>query len=167
MRQLTSSSDAWRRALRKVRRCVRSSADSRTARDVPDGYRAPVLVACGDRHERDLLSRAFDRYGYQALLLADGPRLLAVADERRPAAVVVDWLTPGWKGPEVCTRLKMRPALWRVPVLLIAARGDRGQVAEGFRAGADDVVTRPLDPAELVRLVARRAARAGGRRDRT
>lgn len=167
MRQLMSSGDPRRRALLKVRGSVRSGADSRTAREVPDGYLAPVLIACGDRHERDCLGRVLDRCGYRALLFADGPHLLTVADEQRPAAVVVDWLTPGCTGPEICTRLKTRPALRRVPVLLIAARGDHAQVAEGFRAGADDVVTRPLDLAELVRLVARRAARAGGRRDRT
>jgi two-component system, OmpR family, phosphate regulon response regulator PhoB len=126
----------------------------------PGRHVAQILVTARERRESDLLARALLRAGYQVRVAADGPDVLAAADQTRPAAVVLDWLTPGYQGLELCLRLKVRSRLRGVPVLLIAARGDGVQIAEGFQAGADEVVTRPLDVPALVRLVNRRVAGA-------
>jgi len=126
----------------------------------PGRHVALVLVTARERRERELLARALRRGGYQVRLAADGPDVLAAADQCRPAAVVLDWLTPGYQGLELCLRLKVRSRLRGVPVLLIAARGDGEQISEGFQAGADEVVTRPLDVPALVRLVDRRVVGA-------
>jgi DNA-binding response OmpR family regulator len=125
-----------------------------------------ILVTARERRERELLARALRRRGYQVRLAVDGPAALAAAEQRRPTAVVLDWLTPGCQGLELSLRLKVRSRLRGVPVLLIAARSDGAQVSEGFQAGADDVVTRPLDIGALVRVVDGWVARAGGGPDR-
>jgi DNA-binding response OmpR family regulator len=121
-----------------------------------------VLVAGGNLRQRLQLGQRLRRNGFYVRSVPDGPSALAAAHENPPAAVVMDWLMPGSGGTDVCARLRQHPSLRRVPVVLLAARGDSDQIAEGFRAGADEVLTRPFNPTELIGFLERNMAWAGG-----
>jgi two-component system, OmpR family, phosphate regulon response regulator PhoB len=140
------------------------SSQTPTPRPPGSGRHGPVvLVASGNVRERLRLGRRLRRSGFYVRSVSDGPSALASARAHPPAAVVMAWLMPGTGGIDVCARLRQHPTLRRLPVVLLAARGDGAQVAEGFRAGADEVLTRPFDATELVGFLERNMAWAGGR----
>jgi DNA-binding response OmpR family regulator len=122
-----------------------------------------VLIASGDKRQRHQLGRQLRRHGFFVRTVADGPSALAAADECQPAAVVAEWLMPGSGGTDVCRGLRRHPLLHRVPVVLITARGDGAQVAEGFQAGATEVLTQPFETGELVGFLERNLAWARNR----
>jgi PleD family two-component response regulator len=157
VRTVLSASTALRR------RFLAAANEAGGAPPAGAGRHGPVvLVAGGSRRQRVRIRRSLRRSGFYVHGVPDGPTALAAANEHRPAAVVMEWLMPGSGGTDVCARLRQHPHLRRVPVVLLAARGDGDQVAEGFRAGATEVLTRPFDVDELVGLLERNLAWARG-----
>ncbi|MFJ1897107.1 response regulator transcription factor [Streptomyces sp. NPDC088115] len=85
--------------------------------------------------------------GYEVARAADGPAALECFARRRPDLVVLDLMLPGMDGFEVCRRMR---AHGRVPVIMLTARGDEDDRILGLETGADDYVTKPFSPRELV-----------------
>lgn len=112
------------------------------------GVAAPrVLVVDDDPTVAEVVSGYLDRAGYLVDRAADGPAALARAAEHRPDLVVLDLMLPGMDGLEVCRRLRARGP---VPVIMLTARGDEDDRILGLEVGADDYVTKPFSPRELV-----------------
>lgn len=107
----------------------------------------PVTVLAAE----DSAGRALRRAGMQVIEAADGVEVLELIRTRSPDAAVLDMLLPGLPALEVCRRLHEKGS--HTPVILVGARGDAAARVEGLRAGADDVLTRPVDPGELVARV--------------
>ncbi|MEU9861953.1 response regulator transcription factor [Streptomyces sp. NPDC047971] len=130
-----------------------------------------VLVVDDDPTVSEVVAEYLKRAGFAVRLAADGPGALRAAEELRPDLVVLDLMLPGMDGLEVCRRLRARehggPP---VPVVMLTARGDEDDRILGLEVGADDYVTKPFSPRELVlrvRSVLRRATAAepaGGQR---
>ena len=98
--------------------------------------------------------------GFEAEVAATGPDGVEAFRRRAPDLVVLDWMLPGYDGLEVCRRIQ---AERHVPVLFLTARAEEADVLVGLGMGADDYVTKPFSPRELVariRAVLRRTARA-------
>jgi DNA-binding response OmpR family regulator len=88
--------------------------------------------------------------GFQVEVAHDGPAGVALCDRTRPDLVVLDVMLPGMDGLEVCRRIQRdRP----VPVLMLTARGEETDVLIGLGVGADDYMTKPFSPRELVARV--------------
>src|SRR4051794_4420616 len=90
-----------------------------------------------------------------------------LADERTPDLVILDWMIEGVTGIEVCRRLRRRSATARVPIIMLTARGEESDRIRGLQTGADDYVTKPFSPRELLARVGAvlrrvRPAMAGG-----
>ncbi len=120
-----------------------------------------VLVVDDDPTVSDVVRRYLERADYTVILAADGRTALACVADQRPDLVVLDLMLPGIDGLEVCRRL--RSADPDLPVIMLTARGDEGDRLAGLSLGADDYVTKPFSPRELVlrvQSVLRRAARA-------
>jgi DNA-binding response OmpR family regulator len=120
-----------------------------------------ILVVEDDPAITDLIGRYLRRDGFGVHVERDGPGGLAAAGRLGPAAIVLDVGLPGLDGVEVCRRL--RAAGDQVPVLFVTARDDEVDRVLGLELGADDYVTKPFSPRELVarvRAVLRRATRA-------
>ncbi|MCX3061689.1 response regulator transcription factor [Streptomyces beihaiensis] len=111
----------------------------------PQGGR--VLVVDDDPTVAEVVAGYLDRSGYAVARAADGPTALARAAARRPDLVVLDLMLPGMDGLEVCRRLR---AEGPVPVIMLTARGDEDDRILGLEVGADDYVTKPFSPRELV-----------------
>jgi DNA-binding response OmpR family regulator len=125
-----------------------------------------VLVVEDERPIADLIRAYLVREGFSVEVAADGPTALAALARRPPAAVVLDVGLPGLSGIEVCRR--MREAGDWTPVLFVTARDDEVDRVLGLELGADDYVTKPFSPRELVarvRAVLRRAAPSAGPSD--
>src|SRR5262249_48628479 len=100
------------------------------------------------------------REGYDVRLSASGIEGIKQAKESRPDMVLLDIMVPELNGWEVCRRLKQDPDLRGIPVIMVTGRVEEGDKVLGFAMGADDYVTKPFSPRELlarVRAVMRRS----------
>jgi two-component system phosphate regulon response regulator PhoB len=113
-----------------------------------------LLLVEDDRALADLLMWHFDREGYEIVRTADGEEALLLAEERPPDLVILDWMIEGVSGIEVCRRLRRRPATAQVPIIMLTARGEESDRIRGLETGADDYVTKPFSPRELLARVA-------------
>jgi two-component system phosphate regulon response regulator PhoB len=112
-----------------------------------------LLLVEDDRALADLLMWHFDREGYDIVRTADGDEALLLAEERTPDLVILDWMIEGVSGIEVCRRLRRRPATAHVPIIMQTARGEESDRIRGLETGADDYVTKPFSPRELIARV--------------
>jgi two-component system phosphate regulon response regulator PhoB len=112
-----------------------------------------LLLVEDDRALADLLTWHFDREGYDIVRTADGDEALLLAEERTPDLVILDWMIEGVSGIEVCRRLRRRPGTAHVPIIMLTARGEEGDRIRGLETGADDYVTKPFSPRELIARV--------------
>ncbi|MFG3658434.1 response regulator transcription factor [Streptomyces sp. NPDC047706] len=110
-------------------------------------YGARVLVVDDDPTVAEVVSGYLDRAGYVVDRAGDGPDALARATAHWPDLVVLDLMLPGMDGLEVCRRMRVRGP---VPVIMLTARGDEDDRILGLEVGADDYVTKPFSPRELV-----------------
>jgi two-component system phosphate regulon response regulator PhoB len=113
-----------------------------------------LLLVEDDRALADLLMWHFDREGYEIVRTADGDEALILADERTPDVVILDWMIEGVSGIEVCRRLRRRASTAHVPIIMLTARGEESDRIRGLETGADDYVTKPFSPRELLARVA-------------
>jgi DNA-binding response OmpR family regulator len=120
-----------------------------------------VLVVDDDPIVSDVVRRYLEQDGCRVRLARDGGAALAAVAEQEPDLVVLDLMMPGIDGLEVCRRLRRdRPGL---PVVMLTALGEEADRVAGLEVGADDYVTKPFSPRELVlriRSVLRRSAPA-------
>ena len=107
-----------------------------------------ILVVDDDPTVSDVVRRYLERAGYQVRLAADGHGALASFARDRPDLVVLDLMLPGVDGLEVCRRL--RTGADGVPIVMLTALGEESDRVLGLQLGADDYVTKPFSPRELV-----------------
>jgi two-component system phosphate regulon response regulator PhoB len=112
-----------------------------------------LLLVEDDRALADLLMWHFDREGYDIVRTADGDEALLLAEERTPDLVILDWMIEGVSGIEVCRRLRRRAETAHVPIIMLTARGEESDRIRGLETGADDYVTKPFSPRELLARV--------------
>ena len=119
-----------------------------------------VLVVEDEESYREALSFLLEREGFEVTVAATGPDALAAFERSGADIVLLDVMLPGLPGTEVCRRLRQ---VSQVPVIMVSARDEEIDKVVGLELGADDYVTKPYSPRELlarVRAVLRRAAEA-------
>jgi DNA-binding response OmpR family regulator len=114
------------------------------------GAAGHVLVIDDDPTVRDVVSRYLTRAGYLVSSAADGEQGLATAAARPPDVVVLDLMLPGRSGLEVCTELRAHGPGHYIPIIMLTALGEEEDRVVGLELGADDYVTKPFSPRELV-----------------
>jgi len=112
-----------------------------------------LLLVEDDRALADLLIWHFSREGYEIVRTADGDEAILLAEERTPDLVILDWMIEGVTGIEVCRRLRRKSSTAKVPIIMLTARGEESDRIRGLETGADDYVTKPFSPRELIARV--------------
>jgi two-component system phosphate regulon response regulator PhoB len=112
-----------------------------------------LLLVEDDRALADLLIWHFSREGYDIVRTGDGDEALLLAEEHAPDLVILDWMIEGVTGIEVCRRLRRRSSTAHVPIIMLTARGEESDRVRGLETGADDYVTKPFSPRELLARV--------------
>ncbi|MFE9776194.1 response regulator transcription factor [Streptomyces sp. NPDC005931] len=110
---------------------------------------ARVLIADDDADIRDLVAFKLDQNGHHVTTVEDGLAALRVAREEPFDLVLLDIRMPGMSGLDVCRELRATARTASLPVILITARSQEGDVELGFAAGADDYIVKPFSPREL------------------
>jgi len=117
-----------------------------------------VLIVEDEPIVAEVLARYLVRDGYEVRAVCDGHAALAEFESRRPDLVVLDLMLPGIDGREVCKRIRARA---QTPIIMLTARSEEVDKLVGLELGADDYVTKPFSPRELVarvKTVLRRSA---------
>jgi two-component system, OmpR family, phosphate regulon response regulator PhoB len=112
-----------------------------------------LLLVEDDKALAELLIWHFQRQDFDVRRTADGEEALLLAEEAVPDLVILDWMIEGVSGLEVCRRLRRRPATANVPIIMLTARGEEADRIRGLETGADDYVTKPFSPGELIARV--------------
>lgn len=126
---------------------------SRSANSDPSVSKPTLLLVEDDRTLAELLVWHFSREGYRIVRTGDGEEALLLAEEQTPDLVILDWMIEGVTGIEVCRRLRRRNATAHVPIIMLTARGEESDRIRGLETGADDYVTKPFSPRELIARV--------------
>jgi two-component system, OmpR family, phosphate regulon response regulator PhoB len=112
-----------------------------------------MLLVEDDAALAELLIWHFEREGYAVRHTPDGEEALTMAAERTPDIVLLDWMIDNLAGIEVCRRLRRADDTANVPIIMLTARGEEEDRVRGLTTGADDYVTKPFSPRELIARV--------------
>ncbi|MDX9720566.1 MAG: response regulator transcription factor [Myxococcota bacterium] len=109
-----------------------------------------ILVAEDDRTSRDLLLLLLERAGHEVVVTVDGRQAWNAAQAPdAPKLLILDWMMPELSGPELCKRLRALSVESPPYIILLTALSEKRYVAEGLDAGANDYLSKPVDPLEL------------------
>ena len=114
-----------------------------------------ILVVDDDPVILQLLQVNFEMEGFGVIVAADGKEGVERARADRPDIVVCDVMMPKMSGIELVAELKADPDTAAIPILVLTAKAQRSDIGAGMEAGADDYVTKPFDPLDLVDRVNR------------
>jgi len=109
-----------------------------------------VLVVDDQDFIRSLICITLESGRFDVLEAEDGRSALTKAQEERPDLIFLDWSMPGLSGIEVCRELRADPRNDGVKIVLVTARVQDQERAAGYEAGADDYITKPFSPRQLL-----------------
>lgn len=112
-----------------------------------------ILVADDDLDIARLVAFQLKVHGFEVTLAHDGAAALGKAQLSPPDLILLDWMMPGMDGLECLTALKATPSLCHIPVILMTARAQQGDVAAGLSAGAAAYLVKPFEFDKLVEAV--------------
>ncbi len=112
---------------------------------------SPMILVVEDESALvTLLRYNLEREGFRVAEARDGEEALLMAREQKPDLVLLDWMLPLLSGLEVCRQMRRMAETRGVPIIMLTARGEEGDKLRGLDSGADDYVTKPFSPSELV-----------------
>ena len=114
------------------------------------GTNKRLLLVEDDRPIAELVKFHFSRADFTVTTTPSGEEAQILIDEIKPDLVILDWMVEGISGIELCRRLRRKPATANLPIIMLTARGEEDDRLRGLETGADDYVTKPFSPKELV-----------------
>jgi two-component system phosphate regulon response regulator PhoB len=122
---------------------------------------ADILVVEDEEAIREMVGLALTRNNYRFRQAEDAEQARTLINERFPDLILLDWMLPGTSGIELARQLKDNAATRHLPIIMLTARAEEDDKVNALEAGADDYVTKPFSPRELlarIKSVLRRAA---------
>ena len=114
---------------------------------------ARILLAEDEQQIRDMVAFKLTNSGHQVVRVVDGEAALAAAERDRPDVIILDVMMPLVDGFAVLGRLKAKPDLRTIPVIMLTARGQERDVLSGLQAGAADYIVKPFSLKALLARV--------------
>ncbi|MFW2437555.1 MAG: phosphate regulon transcriptional regulator PhoB [Parvibaculales bacterium] len=114
---------------------------------------AKILLVDDEPAQLELLRYNLEKAGFETILANNGRDAILMTEEHEPDLVVLDWMMPETSGIDVCRELRARAEMRFLPIIMVSARGEEGDRALGLDSGADDYVSKPFSPRELVARV--------------
>ncbi|WP_150911413.1 phosphate regulon transcriptional regulator PhoB [Marinobacter halotolerans] len=123
-----------------------------------------VLIVDDEASIREMIAVALEMADYNYLEAADAREAHSLIVDKQPDLILLDWMLPGTSGVELARRLKKEEATAEIPIIMLTAKVEEDNKIQGLEVGADDYITKPFSPRELVarlKAVLRRATPAG------
>ncbi len=124
-----------------------------------------ILVVEDEDAIRAMLIMVLEQAGFKSIAAADAEEAQKIMEDNLPDLILLDWMLPSISGVEWARRLKKDPMYRDLPIILLTARGEEEDTVKGLEIGADDYMTKPFSPKELVariRAVLRRSGKIQG-----
>lgn len=115
--------------------------------------RGKIVVIEDEADIREVIEHNLLREGFEASASADGEKGLRLVQKESPDLVLLDLMLPGMDGLDVCRELKADSRTQAIPVIMVTAKGEESDIVLGLGIGADDYVTKPFSPKELIARV--------------
>jgi two-component system phosphate regulon response regulator PhoB len=112
-----------------------------------------ILVVEDEAPLQKLLAYNLGAAGFEVAQAYDGEEAVTLVDERAPDLILLDWMLPQLSGIELCRRLRRRAETSQIPIIMLTARTEEPDRLRGLETGADDYITKPFSPAELIARV--------------
>ncbi|HEY0131902.1 MAG TPA: phosphate regulon transcriptional regulator PhoB [Allosphingosinicella sp.] len=112
-----------------------------------------ILLVEDDRALVELIDFHLAKAGYETTKTASGDEALLLVRESPPDLVLLDWMIEGTSGIEVCRQLRRMPETKNIPIIMMTARGEETDRIRGLDTGADDYITKPFSPKEMLARV--------------
>ncbi|MFG6176364.1 phosphate regulon transcriptional regulator PhoB [Halomonas sp. THAF12] len=123
-----------------------------------------VLIVDDEAPIREMIAVALEMADYRVLEADNAQAAHAIVVDHQPDLVLLDWMMPGTSGIELARRLKREESTAELPIIMLTAKGEEDNKIQGLESGADDYITKPFSPRELVarlKAVLRRATPRG------
>ena len=124
-----------------------------------------ILIVEDEDAIREMLVMVLDQSNFGSIEATDAEEAQKLLDDKVPDLILLDWMLPGISGVEWARRLKKEPVYKDIPIILLTARGEEEDKIRGLEIGADDYMTKPFSPKELIariRAVLRRSGKIQG-----
>ncbi|RUO29111.1 phosphate regulon transcriptional regulator PhoB [Aliidiomarina sanyensis] len=109
-----------------------------------------ILIVEDEAPIREMLAFVMEQHGYEPLQAADYDAALERIVEPYPDLILLDWMLPGGSGIQLARKIKTTDYLRHIPIIMLTARGEEEDKVKGLEVGADDYVTKPFSPKELI-----------------
>lgn len=112
-----------------------------------------IMIVDDDAFVRRPLEFILEEEGFAPVLACDGDECLRMVSDEKPDLIFLDVMMPGRDGFDVCRTLKNNPTYADIPIILLTARGQDHDRARGLALGAEEFMTKPYSPSELIQRV--------------
>lgn len=109
-----------------------------------------VLIVEDEAPLAEILKYNMEDEEFSTQIATDGREALLLLEEHRPDLVVLDWMLPELSGIDVCRTIRRKPETKNIPIIMLTAKGEEHDRIRGFNAGADDYISKPFSPKELI-----------------
>ena len=112
-----------------------------------------ILIADDESNQLELMAFNLNRCGFSFIKASNGDEALQLIEEHSPDLVILDWMMPNMSGIEVCRILRSRAETKQIPIIILSARSEDSDKSLGLDTGADDYISKPFSPKELISRV--------------
>ena len=112
-----------------------------------------VLIVDDDQQNLELLQAYLEDIECETIPACDGPTALEIASSKKPDLILLDVMMPKMSGFEVCKRIKNNPQTGDIPVIMVTALNEFGDIERGIDCGTDDFISKPVNKLELLTRV--------------
>ncbi len=124
-----------------------------------------ILIVDDEEDILTLLEYNLEKAGFEVISAKDGPEAIELTKKKNPALIILDIMLPSMEGTEVCKAIKRDDTTRHIPIIMLTAKGEEVDRIVGLELGADDYITKPFSPRELVLRVKAVLKRMQGRQE--
>jgi len=114
---------------------------------------AKILIADDEPNQLELMSFNLSNAGYSIIKAANGKEAIELIENHSPDLIILDWMMPKMSGIDVCRTLRSRSETKQIPIIILSARSEDSDKSLGLDTGADDYISKPFSPKELISRV--------------
>jgi len=112
-----------------------------------------ILIADDEPNQLELMAFNLESAGFLTIRAQNGKEVIELVEEKNPDLIILDWMMPKISGIDVCRALRSRSETKLLPIIILSARSEEGDKSLGLDSGADDYVSKPFSPKELISRV--------------